>query len=293
MIVNPKRGLLFLIQTSFKPLLILFIWDMLVVIGYKIFNLHWFDQSALPTALIGSVLVLFMNFRNNTAYNRWWEARIHWGSVTNNCRSFARQCMSILDSKPELIYAMAGYAYSLSYHLRNKNSLTSYNVKKILPHSIQTYIKNQRNQPNGILVQIGYMVTQESRQKNIDGALHSQIDRILSDLANAQGALERIKNTPLSIQFSTLPRLLSEVICIILPFSMVDTLGWITPLGSALVGFLFLALDRIGNDLQDPFDESPHSLPMLTMSRSIEIDLLEQINQSSQRPIPSINGIQW
>lgn len=293
MIVNPRRGLLFLIQTSIKPLLILFIWDMLVVVGYKIFNLHWFDQSALPTALIGSVLVLFMNFRNNTAYNRWWEARTHWGSITNNCRSFARQCMTIVKSRPELIYAMSGYAYSLSYHLRNKNSLLSHNVKRVLPYPIQNYIENQRNQPNGILIQIGLMLTEECQKNNLDGALHSQIDRILSDIANAQGALERIKNTPLSIQFSTLPRLLSEVICIILPFSMVETLGWVTPLGSALVGFLFLALDRIGNDLQDPFDESPHSLPMLTMTRSIEIDLLEQIQQPSSKPVQTVNGVQW
>lgn len=293
MVVNARRGLRFIIQDSIKALFILFIWDMMVVICYKLFHIDMFDQSALPTAMIGSVLVLFMNFRNNTAYNRWWEARSHWGLITNNCRSFSRQCSTILKGHPDLTRAIAGYAYVLAYHLRNKDALLNSNVKRVLPVHIQEYIKGLRNQPNGVLFQIGLMVTQECEKKKIDGAIHSQIDRILSDIANAQGALERIKNTPLSIQFSTLPRFLTEITCVILPFSMVQTLGWLTPLGSALVGFLFIALDKIGSDLQNPFDESPHSLPMLTMTRSLEIDLLEQIGDPTGAPITPVNGIQW
>ncbi|CAK7192896.1 hypothetical protein COMNV_01106 [Commensalibacter sp. Nvir] len=294
MIVNPKRGLLLIIKGSLKPLIILFIWDMLVVMTYKLFHYMWFDQSTLPIALIGSVLVLFMNFRNNAAYNRWWEARSHWGLITNNCRSFSRQCMTILNAHPNLTRAIAGYAYVLACHLRGKDALESDNVKRILPPPIQKYIKGLRNQPNGVLFQIGLMVTQEiSTKKYVDGALHSQIDRILSDIANAQGALERIKNTPLTIQFSVLPRFFTEIVCVILPFSMVDTLGWMTPLGSTLVGFLFIALDKIGSELQNPFDKSPHALPMLTMTRSLEIDLLEQIGDPTGSPITPIDGIQW
>lgn len=293
MIVNAKRGLVLIIQQSIKPLAIMFIWDMFVVICYKVFHQQWFDQPDLPIALIGSVLVLFMNFRNNSAYNRWWEARSQWGLITNNCRSFSRQCTTILNGSPDLTRAIAGYAYILAYHLRGKDGATNNNVRRILPQHIQEYIQGLHNQPNGILFQIGLAVTAEVKKKNIDGAIHSQIDRILSDIANAQGALERIRNTPLSIQFSIFPRFLTQVICVILPFSMVETLGWMTPLGSTLVGFLFIALDAIGSDLQNPFNETPHALPMLTMTRSLEIDLLEQIGDPTGPPITPIKGIQW
>lgn len=294
MVVDSKRGFILLFKESAVALSVLFVWDMLIVVGFELYHQSWMEQPALPIALIGSVLVLFMNFRNSSAYNRWWEARSYWGLITNNCRSLARQINSLLGPEcPDLTRAVAAYAHTLFCSLRGKDALKNDNVKRVMPESIQQYIKGLHNQPNGVLYQIALGITKEANKKNLDGALQGQIDRILSDIANAQGALERIRNTPLSIQFSILPRFLAEIFCVILPLSMVQSLGWLTPLGSSLVGFLFIALDKIGSDLKDPFSDSPHALPMLTMTRNIEIDLLEQINDPTKPPIRPMNGIQW
>ena len=41
--------------------------------------------------VFGIALSLFLGFRNNAAYGRWWEARKLWGGLLADLRSFARE----------------------------------------------------------------------------------------------------------------------------------------------------------------------------------------------------------
>ena len=66
------------------------------------------------------------------------------------------------------------------------------------------------------------------------------------------------------------------------------------PLGSTLAGLMFLAVLAIGDDLVDPFDNSPHDLPLSAMCRTIEIDLLQAIGDDAPPPMrPDKEGILW
>ena len=73
---------------------------------------------------------------------------------------------------------------------------------------------------------------------------------------DAQGGAERIKNTPMPKQYDYFPQLFVQIYCMLLPLALVTSMGWFTPLGSTLVGFIFLAMDRIGRDLEDPFENT-------------------------------------
>ncbi|MFT9090450.1 MAG: bestrophin family ion channel [Gluconacetobacter sp.] len=289
MIVDRRIGLFILMRESLLTLAFLGAWDVFVVVMFQVFHQDWMEQPTLPVSLLGSAVVLFLSVRNNAAYGRWWEARTLWGAITNNCRSFGRQAGSLLGGRPDLACAMAAYPYALRSALGRLED--SGDIARLLPPEMRKAIADRNNQPNAILYEIGLAVNEEVARQKIDGAVHGQIDRILSDLANAQGGLERIRNTPLAIQFSLIPRLVANMFCILLPLSMVQTLGWITPLGSSLVGLLFVALDKIGSDLQDPFDNSPHAMPMRTMARTIEIDLLQPVNIPVEGPISPVRGV--
>src|SRR4051812_41839532 len=79
-----------------RPLLLLAIWDVMVVVGYKALHWEFLALRELPLTLYGSVIGIVVGFRNNSAYGRWWEARDLWGRIVNNSRSLARQaCSSI------------------------------------------------------------------------------------------------------------------------------------------------------------------------------------------------------
>jgi putative membrane protein len=289
MIADRRAGITNLVRESVRPLLALFAWDIIVVLVFQLAHRSWMDQPALPFSLIGSALVLFLNVRNTAAYNRWWEARTLWGSVVNNTRSFSRQMATLLHGAPELTRAMIGFAFALRGGLTGTD--VSVELQPLLTPDLAARVRGRRNQANAILYEIGVAVRARAEMEGIHPAAHAEIDRILSDLANGQGGLERIRNTPLAIQFSLLPRLLVRVFCLVLPLSMVQELGWITPFGSTLAGFLFVALDEIGADLENPFEASAHALPMRAITRTIEIDLLQSIGEPAPEPLAPVHGV--
>src|SRR3546814_6893361 len=81
-------------------------------------------------------------------------------------------------------------------------------------------------------------------------------------IANAQGGMERIKNTPLPNGFRFFPNLFTRVFCVLLPIALVESLGLATPIASTLIGLVFLAVLSIGEDLHDPFANSVHDVPL-------------------------------
>ena len=289
MITDRRTGLIQLLREGIPALLVLFAWDLVVVLIFQMVHRPWMDQPSLPTSLIGSALVLFLSVRNNAAYARWWEARTLWGTVTNNARSFSRQMEVLIGGAPDLTRAMVAYAHALRGAL-HKNDVTA-DLERFLTPDLAAGIQGRRNVPNAILHAIGCRLRYLAEERGVHPAALASVDRILSDIANAQGGLERIRNTPLAIQFSALPGVLVRVFCLLLPLSMVQELGWITPLGSTVVGLLFLALDEIGLDLEAPFADSPHALPMLAMTRTIEIDLLQSIGEPTPKPIRARHGV--
>lgn len=289
MITDRRAGIARLLSESLRALLGLFAWDIVVVLMFQLAHRSWMDQPVLPFSLIGSALVLFLNVRNTTAYNRWWEARTLWGSVVNNTRSFSRQMATLLGGAPELTRAMIGFAHALRGGLQDAD--VSPQLERLLTPELLQRIQGRRNQANAILYEIGIGVRALTAERGIHPASQAAIDSILSELANAQGGLERIRNTPLAIQFSALPRMLVRVFCVVLPLSMVQDLGWITPFGSTLVGFLFVALDEIGSDLENPFAPGPHAVPMLAITRTIEIDLCQAIGDPAPEPVLPVKGV--
>jgi putative membrane protein len=57
--------------------------------------------TTIPFSLIGLPLAIFLGFRNNAAYDRYWEGRKLWGELVHKSRSFSRQCLSLInDAEP-------------------------------------------------------------------------------------------------------------------------------------------------------------------------------------------------
>ena len=119
------------------------------------------------------------------------------------------------------------------------------------------------------------------------------MESTLVDIANAQGGMERLKNTPLPNQYRFFPTLFTHVFCILLPIGLVETLGFATPLGSTVAGLMFLAVLQIGDDLVDPFADTIHDVPLNAMCRTIEIDLLQAIGDPAPEPVQPVHGVLW
>lgn len=263
-----------------RRLCFLFLFDVTVSLLYSTCGVAWIALPALPLAMMGAALSLFLAFRNNSAYDRWWEARTLWGSLVNNSRTIARQALTLVDSEAEpppgdLVHFQIAYVHALRCHLRRQNPFPE--LEAVLPPDSVAQLRPERNVPAALLLMMSRTVRRWFDAGRLDSIRLVRLDETLAELCNIQGACERIKNTPLPRQYEYFPRVMVGVYCLLLPLGLVAGLGLLTPIASTALSFLFISLESIGRDLEGPFENTVHDTPMSTLSRMIEINLRQNL----------------
>jgi putative membrane protein len=278
-----------------RPLLILFAYDVVVMLAYQLLHWRWLAVPDLPVALYGSAIGVILGFRNNSCYSRWWEGRTLWGAIVNNSRSWGRQVTTAMMPRTEaevselkamqhrLVYHQIAYVHALRQHLRRLPPWEE--MRPFLSEAELLVLRSQENVPLALQQQMGVMLRECESRGWIDMAQWRALDGTLDDLADAQGGTERIKNTPMPKQYDYFPQLFVHMYCLVLPLAMVSSLLWLTPLGSTVVGFIFLALDKIGRDLENPFDNGVYDVPLTSICRTIESNLRQMLGEPA-RAVP-------
>jgi putative membrane protein len=294
MIVDSVPSFRQIAHEVWKPLFALFLWDVIVTVTYTFFPFH---APALPLTLFGSALALFLGFRVNSAYERWWEGRTLWGAMINASRSLARITRNQMpdpdarDLKRSIVLRQIAYVHALRCQLRRQPA--DQEVLRQLSKGEAEPALKRTNIANGLLDGTGRRVDDAVRKGWIDTIQQASFERILVDIANAQGGMERLKNTPLPNQYRFLPTFFAHLFCVFLPIGLVETLGIATPLGSTVAGLMFLAVLQIGDDLVDPFANTIHDVPLSAMCRTIEIDLKQAIGDDAPEPLKPEGGVLW
>jgi ion channel-forming bestrophin family protein len=300
MIVPQTRQLIFnTIRYVGRSLLVLLAYDVAVVVAYKKGILHWPALDQIPLSLFGSAVGVLLAFRNTSSYARWWEARMLWGAIVNNSRSWGRQVTTVMRggeglsaTQRRMVYYQIAWCHSLRQHLRKLDPLAD--LVGILPTEEIEQLRPEKNVPVAIQQRQSAILRDALDREWIDAMQWRAMDETLNDLVDAQGGSERIKNTPMPRQYDFLPQLVANLYCVLLPLAMVSSLGWFTPLGSSLVGFIFLTMDKIGRDLEDPFDNTVHDIPLTSITRTIEINLRQMLGETELPPATTpVNGILW
>ncbi len=302
--IVPRTRQLFLrtVQYVGLPLLGLFVYDVAIVLLYKTGYLQWAALEQIPLSLFGSVIGIILAFRNGSSYARWWEARTLWGAIVNNSRSWGRTVTTVMrsdDHHPELtqtqqqmVYYQIAWVHALRQHLRRLDPCKE--VARLLTPEEYDELRGQKNVPLAIQQWQSLLLRRALNAGWIDVAQWHAMNQSLDDLVDAQGGAERIKNTPMPRQYDFLPQICAHMFCFLLPLTMVSGLGWFTPLGSTLVGFIFLALDKIGRDLEDPFDDKVHDIPLTAICTTIEINLRQMLGETELPPEATpVDGVLW
>jgi len=257
----------------------LLIWDVLVTIDFMLFLNSKFNLPLIPLTLLGSALVVLVSFRNSSAYNRWWEARTLWGAMVNSSRSFARQVLTLIDDPDErlgpikatLLRRQVAYVNCLAAHLKGEPCPPE--LIAFIPDAEFERRNGSNNFANDILAGSAALLANEYKAGRLDSIRLARLESTMVDISNAQGGMERIANTPLPFPYVYFPRLFISLFCLIVPVGIVESLGWFTPLASTVVGFMLLAIERIGTDLQSPFKASEHQIKMDAICETIERNL--------------------
>jgi putative membrane protein len=294
------------IQYIGLPLLAMVVWDFLIVLGYKIMHWEWVGSNNLPLTLYGTAMSIILGFLNNYAYSRWWEARTLWGQIVNNSRSLARQVLTTMSPRSgsageraevaamqqTIVYYQIAFVHALRQQLRGLDPLPD--IRHLVPAAEYSKLSKQKNVSLALQQRMGIMLREAHDRGWITEFEWLALDRNLDDLTDAQGGAERIKGTRMPMQYDFFPTLFVDIYCLLLPIGMVERLGWYTPLGSTLVAFMFMSLNKIGRDLQDPFDNKIYDVPLTAITKTIEINLRQLLGEETL-PAPEIptEGVLW
>ena len=309
MIIRDKPNvfrLFFVLKGSIVPTIapqILFtaLLGLLVYFGHLYAPTYLPPLTVTPFILFGVTLSIFLGFRNSASYERWWEARKLWGQLIIDTRSLARQVKTytwVKDTKSSVslteitskdleckahqtrfVQLAICFSHALRHHLRG----TDYNddVHRFLSCDDLEQINKVRHKPNFILNLMGEEL-QQMLQKEFIGEISARnLEERLTSLSTILAACERIHNTPLPFAYNLLLHRTAYIYCFCLPFGLVTSLGIMTPFVTAIIAYTFFGLDALGEELEDPFGTSAHDLALTTMSRNIEINLLETLNEEN------------
>jgi len=255
------------------------------------FGRYKLHLTTIPFTLIGLALAIFLGFRNNAAYDRYWEGRKQWGELVLRSRNLARQCLSLMtadagDEPVRMVRRAIGYAHALRHRLRGAaaGSDIGADVKPWLAPAEWERVRTQPNLPHALMLAMGDDLARCLRERRIEPCLAAAIDATLSAMTGVAAACERIRGTPIPFSYTLLLHRTAYLYCFLLPFGLVDTIGYSTPLVSAIVAYTFFGLDALGDEIEEPFGASDNDLPLDALCRTIEIDALMALGAAELPP---------
>ena len=247
--------------------------------------------------LLGIALSLFLGFRNNASYQRWWEARGLWGQLVYDARSLTRQVLSFIDDEEEIghnaqqsmVHLTIAFTHAVRHRLRDTEPWQD--VERFVNPVHHKSMRQAQNLPDYLMRLMGKQLGDIRRQQLVSEQIIQNMDERLTSMTIVLAACERIHNTPLPFAYMLLVHRTTYLYCIMLPFGLVSSLGWATPLICAVIAYTFFGLDRLSEELEEPFGLAANQLPLIALSRTIEINLLEALGETDIPPdIAPVNG---
>jgi putative membrane protein len=242
-----------------------------------------------PFALTGLALSIFLGFRNNTSYDRFWEGRKLWGGMVNYSRTITRQILTLIrpadkDRARELVYRVIAYVHCLRLHLRDDPDHRE--LAALLPAEEVEALDAEWNRPAYLLQRLGDRFRELHEQERIHPMHLPQLDDSLTAMTNIQGGCERIKSTPIPFSYNVLMHQIVAVYCFALPFGLVEVVGVFTPVVVLLIAHAFFGLDAVGEQIEDPFGLDANDLPLNGLCNTIERNLRQRLGETDLPPVP-------
>ena len=269
-----------------------------------------------PVSVIGIAVAFYLGFKNNSSYDRTWEARKIWGGIVNDSRSFGAAVTSFVKGEnqaeihKELIYRHVAWLTALRHQLRLSKTwehtqnrlndkfaptvcedytdkLESELIKYISADEIES-MDGKANIATQIIRKQSERLQELREKEYFEDFRHMEFYHLIRSFYDGQGKAERIKNFPFPRQYASTALWLTLVFCAFVPVGLLDVfkqynnwLYWLTPLVSALLIWVFMLMEKIGDYSENPFEGTYNDVPITSIARGIEIDIREMINDQN------------
>jgi len=240
------------------------------------FELEFLSTTAVHS-LLGIVLGLFLVFRVNSAYDRWWEGRKLWGLLVNNTRNLAAKLSSFLseddrENRNYFAQMIPNYVTAVKEHLRDGVDLEDLDL---VEDGFLSKLKSKDHIPNALSQMLYKKVNQLYVDKKITGNQFFVLDKELKEFADILGGCERIKNTPIPYSYSMYIKKFIFTFTITLPFAFMTEFHYITVPIVLFVFFILVSVELIAEEIEDPFGNDTNDLPTDQLCEKIKKNVRE------------------
>lgn len=272
--------MLFVLQGSYfkrliVPQVLLFIFSFLIYFYQTHIATEPVPLNPSVFAILGISLAIFHGFCNNAAYDRFWEGRKLWGTLVWLSRNIARQVLTLpnvsMAEKQAFIRHQIAFVHSLRQQLRGEDNTA--NLQRLLTVEEQQAVVGQNFIALRLTQIMGQMLANWQAEQKIDVWQWQSLDTTLGEIAHIQAGCERINNTPIPYAYFVLLHRTVYLYCFMLPFGLGNTIGWVTPFVVSFVGYTFMALNEIVDEISEPFGTGENELPLGMMCDTIETQL--------------------
>ena len=270
-----------------------------VYVLHEIFDITQLSIPFNAVATLSTALAIYLGFKNNNAYERWWEARKIWGLIVNYSRAWAREVLTMILPNGEkneereslqarLLYRHIAFVNALRVFLRRKFEYNDTNIKEIVEvkngyGEVKKFLSDaefyemltKKNPPNYLMQLQGDDLRTAYENGWLTDFRFVKLSETLTEFNNHQGMSERIKNTPLPRPYSFFSRVFVTIHGTLIPFAFIEELGWVNIPLSIVINFVFLALDYVGERTEDPFENRMDDTPLTSISLTIEENVKE------------------
>ena len=256
---------------------------------------HFINLTVAPFTIIGLVIGLFLGFRNSVAYERYWEARTLWGGCLIACRNLTRQALVFgqhadANDTRRRIYLLIAFAHALRHRLRGSDG--SADLQRWLAADDYAAVAASPSPANTLLTLIGHAFYRLHQIHGLHSPLMANVDKQISELGHILGACERIRTTPVPYAYLLLLHRTVYVYCFLLPFGLVNSVGYMTPVVVSFMVYAFLGLDALGDEITNPFAQEPNALALDSICRTIETHCLAELGEAWPPPlVPDHKGV--
>lgn len=225
------------------------------------------------------VLGLLLVFRTNTAYERYWEGRKAWGTLVITTRNLAREIQIAVDAptdeakveKQKALNRLVSFAIAVKAQLRKESPIDE--LSDLLDADDIEQIKEANRPPQLITFWLSHYLKRQENKGYLDKGQRIEINDQINNLVEGLSGCERIIKTPMPLSYGIYLKRLTLLYCLLLPLGLVEQLGWWTPGAIALVSFVLLGVEEIGNEIEDPFGYDFNDLKLDSICETLLKDI--------------------
>ncbi len=317
-----------ILQFSIVSVIMAAIWSGIVVCVFHFLHLDWLAIPFLPISILGIAVSFYVGFRNNASNERQNEARENWGAITNDSRALVAMLNTYLpddnteanDFKIKILKRHIAWLYAHKSFLRHKRMpwehdlplnnkyrevfRKNFDINLEFEKDVSEYISEAEiaevvSSPNmaSKLLQNQSRAMKQLRENNLieDFGLF-ELQNHITKLFEHQGKNERIKTFPIPRQFASYAGIFVNIFVFLLPFGLLkETQGiniWLTIPFSTLISWVFFQMELIGEYSEHPFEGLIGDVPISSIARNIEIEVLYSLGEIDlPKPIVPVGGI--